>query len=59
MAKYKPAKRKYGNKYLAFKPLCGVHINIVLLLAGKVNHQHIGRIILQVHGYILMLQVLV
>lgn len=46
-------------KHLAGDPLTGTEINIMLLLTGKIDHDHICSLVLQVHRQIPIFQVLI
>src|SRR5690606_2445708 len=59
ITKNKAAKRQDGYKYLAGDPLTSGGVNIVLLLTGKINHDHIGGLVFQVHRKIPVFQVLI
>ena len=55
----KTAKGKNSNKHLACNQLSGRCINVMLMLAGKVNHDHISRLVLQVHRYFFVLLIFI
>src|SRR5690606_32847603 len=58
MTESKSTKREYGYKNLAQYQLAGWQVNVRQFFAGKINHCYVAWLILQVHGQILILQIL-